>query len=51
MARSRNIKPAIMDNEELAALPALTRLFSLMNPANAGLFEFRVAKAVKGAAK
>lgn len=26
MARSRNIKPAIMDNEELAALPALTRL-------------------------
>ncbi len=26
MARSRNIKPSIMDNEELAALPALTRL-------------------------
>lgn len=31
--------------------PYLARLFSLMNPANAGLFEFRVAKAVKGAAK
>lgn len=26
MARSRNIKPSIMDNEDLAALPALTRL-------------------------
>lgn len=26
MARSRNIKPAIMDNEQLAELPALTRL-------------------------
>lgn len=26
MARSRNIKPAIMDNEELAELPPLTRL-------------------------
>lgn len=26
MARARNIKPSIMDNEELAALPALTRL-------------------------
>ncbi len=31
--------------------PYLARLFSLMNPASAGLFEFRVAKAVKGAAK
>lgn len=31
--------------------PYLARLFSLMNPANAGLFEFRVAKAGKGAAK
>lgn len=26
MARARNIKPAIMDNEDLAELPALTRL-------------------------
>ena len=26
MARARNIKPSIMDNEELAELPALTRL-------------------------
>lgn len=26
MARSRNIKPSVMDNEELAELPALTRL-------------------------
>ncbi|MEO6279189.1 hypothetical protein [Roseateles sp.] len=26
MARARNIKPAIMDNEQLAELPALTRL-------------------------
>lgn len=26
MARSRNIKPSIMDNEQLASLPALTRL-------------------------
>lgn len=27
MARARNIKPSIMDNEELAELDALTRLF------------------------
>ncbi len=26
MARSRNIKPAIMDNEQLSDLPPLTRL-------------------------
>lgn len=30
------------------ATPYLARLFSLMNPANAGLFEFRAAKAGKG---
>ena len=28
--------------------PGLARLFALVNPANAGLFEFRVAKAAKG---
>lgn len=31
--------------------PYLSRLFSLMNPANADLFEFRVAKAGSGVAK
>lgn len=28
--------------------PAWARLFALLNPANAGLFEFRVARAAKG---
>lgn len=52
MARSRNIKPSIMDNEELAELPALTRLlfiFMWMLADRAGRLEDRPSRIKKQA--
>lgn len=52
MARSRNIKPGIMDNEELAALPPLARLLFIylwMLADKAGRLEDRPARIKKQA--